>query len=284
MKLTLSIDGAVLKVLSYEGKQVLSWISLPFNPALLERGFIADEEAIAKVIKNALTSRGLKAENVIAALPGLGSLSRIITLPPGKDIDLKIVIPGEVRRLCSVSLDENYLFWQALPQLKSSFFTLVVPKSPLDSLVRTLKLAGLRPISIDLASLALARAVNQSQAIIARVEANSFDFIIIVNDIPMVMRSFLGEEEFESSAAVSLVAEEVERTVSFYNNSHLGPPLPSDVPVYPCGSFASASDFAPAVEKATGHPLGQPDPVLQFPEGFPVAQMMVNIGLALKVL
>ena len=284
MKLTLSIDGAVLRVFSYEGRRVLSWISLPFNPTLLERGFIADEEAIAKVIKNALASRGLKAINVIAAIPSVDSLSRIITLPPGKDIDLKTVIPRELRRLCSVSLDENYLFWQALPQLKGSLFTLVVPKSPLDSLVRTLKLAGLRPVSIDLASLALARAVNQSQAIIARVEANSSDFIIIVNNIPMVMRSFLREEEFEPSTAVSLLAEEVERTVSFYNNSRLGPPLPSDVPIYPCGSFASAPDFAPAVEKATGRPLGQPELVLQFPEDFPVAQMMVNIGLALKVL
>ncbi|MFP4641930.1 MAG: type IV pilus biogenesis protein PilM [Chloroflexota bacterium] len=279
-KLTLSIEGSVLKVMSYTGKKVTGWVNFPFSPALVNRGFIADEGAVARVIQNAIANRGLKGSKVVAALPGVDSISRVISLPYGKDVDPEIAIPREVRRLTAVSLEENYLYWQALPQEEGSFFTLAVPKFAVDSLVRTLRMAGLKPVSFDTAPLALARAIDQSPAIIAHVELNSLDVIIIGENAPAVMRSHFSEESLSGDDA-DWVAGEIERTMSFYNTSRREP-LPPEVPVYLSGSLSSNQEVARAVEEATGHSVYEAEPAMKLPEDFPKASMMVNIGLTMK--
>jgi type IV pilus assembly protein PilM len=286
VRLTLSFDGAVLRMLTHEKTQVEDWISLPFNPNLLKKGFINDEAGMAKIIKNALSSKKILAREVVASLPGFDSLVRIIPLPKGKGVEPQIVIPREMRRVASVSLENNYLFWQALApsEKERPFFTLAVPKEPLDALIRTLKLAGLTPSSIDLSPLALARAVNQSEAIIARAENNGFDIIVMANSLPAGVRSFFVEEEFNPDNISARLTEEIERTITFYSSSRTGAPLSPDTPLYLCGFLSAYPDLAKELEEATGRPVGQPDMVLQFPRDFPASQMMVNLGLALKTL
>lgn len=278
-ELALSIEGSVLKIMSFKGNRVTGWANSPFSPALVNRGFIADERGMAKVIRNTQVTKGLKGSKVVAALPGLDSISRIISLPHGKDVNPKVAIPGEVRRLTAVSLEENYLYWQALPE-KGSFFALTVPKFGVESLVRTLRMAGLKPISFDTAPLALARATGQSPAIIAHVELNSLDIVIIGDNIPQIMRSHFSEEPLSGDNA-EWVAGEIERTVSFYNTSRREPITP-EVPVYLSGSLASNTEVPKAIEETTGHSTCESRPKMKLPRDFPTGSMMVNIGLALK--
>ncbi len=286
VRLTLSFDGTVLRMLSHEKTQVQDWISLPFNPNLLKRGFIADEAGMAKIIKTALSSKKILTKEVVAALPGFDSLVRVISLPNEKGIVPETMIPREMRRVASVSLESNYLFWQALPPLEKEkpFFTLAVPREPLDALIRTLKLAGLTPSSVDLSPLALARAVNQKEAIIAHAENNSFDIVVTVNSLPAAIRSFFVKEEFDPDNISTRLTEEIERTITFYSSTRTGSPLPPDTPIYLCGSLSSDPSLIETLRKSTDRPSGQPDMVLLFPDDFPSSQMMVNLGLALKTL
>ncbi len=141
-------------------------------------------------------------------------------------------------------------------------------------------MAELKPVSFDTAPLALARAINQSPAIIAHVELNTLDVIILGDNIPAVMRSHFSEESLSGDDA-EWVAGEIERTVSFYNTSRREA-LPPEVPVYLSGSLASNLELSRAVEETTGHSTYEAKPVAALPEELPVASMMVNIGLALK--
>ncbi len=282
--LTLSIEGTTLRVLACEGEKVSAWTSLPFNPALLRNGFVFNSKGMAQVIRNALDAKGLHHKKVVAALPGFQSLSRIITLPKGKGVRPKVVLPGEAVRLMRISTDNSYLFWQAAGNTEQQrFFVLAVPKEPLLSFVETLRLAGLRSAKIDLKPLALARAVNDSDAIIVNAENNSIDIVVVVDSIPVVTRSiFLGEESLSLESASSRVVEELGRTIAFYNDTNRDNPLAQQVPIYLCGAFAADPELPSMVLSEIGHPMGQPKLVLDVPLDFPIGQMMVNLGLVLK--
>lgn len=286
-KVSISIEGTTLRIIACEGKRITKWANLPFNPTLLRNGFIANPKDMSQVIKNALNGKDLKQKKVIVALPGFQSLSRIITLPRARDVNPKVVIPREAIRLMPVSMENSSIFWQALKKEKTqqSFFVLAVPKQPLLRLVETIRLAGLKPSKVDIAPLALARAVNQSDAIIANAENNGIDIVIVRDHIPYVMRSvFSGEETIPLESLAPRVVEELGINIGYYNDNNRDNPLPSNLPVYLCGACAIDPDLPSMVQREIGYPVGELKSTLRTPRDFPTAQMMVNIGLILKEL
>ena len=79
-------------------------------------------------------------------------------------------------------------------------------------------------------------------------------------------------------------AEELSRTVTFYNSSHLESPLDAEVPVFVCGELAEAPEtWLSLVGRLDYNVSALPSPVEHI-EGFPANEFMVNIGLALKEL
>lgn len=284
-KLSLSLDGTSVRLLIYQRRKVIDWINLPFNPELMKEGLISDPAGMAKVIRNALREKRIGERKVRAALPAFGVLSRLLTLPPGRDIRPGEVIPREARRLISVPPEENYLFWQKLagPEYEQRFLVLAVPRQPLHALLETLKLAGLRPTAIELSSLCLARAVNRSTAIILEAEPNLIGVVIVVDGIPVLMRSSpLSGETLLPSASAPRLAQELAQNLSFYNSAHRENPLPPDAPVYLCGSLAVDPELARRVESIVAHPVRKPELILESPPDFPAPHFMVNIGLAMR--
>ncbi|RLC71903.1 MAG: hypothetical protein DRI26_04160 [Chloroflexi bacterium] len=281
--LTLSLEGSTLRVLQARGRRITAWLSLPFNPAFLSGGFIADPTGMAEVIRNALIRKGLHARRVRAAFPGFQSLSRLITLPRAKELHPEEILPGEARRLMRISLEDTYLFWQrvAITSRQQRFLVLAIPKAPLQTFVETLRLAGLRPSRLELKPLSLVKAVGQPQAIIASVETNGIDIVIVIDHLPMLMRSlYLGEGALTLETVPSPLVDELSHTISFYNNSNPDKQLPSGTPLYLCGALASGLD-ASAIGQEFGMPAGELHPVLNVPPEFPLAQMLVNLGLAI---
>lgn len=187
----------------------------------------------------------------------------------------------------SVTEEDNYLHWQPLPSEPDiiQVFVLAVPREPLNALVEAIRQAGLRPYAIDLKPLALMRAVNRKDAVIANAESNSLELVIVADDIPTLMRSvFLGEGVVSQDYAVGRVSDEITRTIGYYNDSNRDNPLSPEVPIFLTGDAASGVSFALNVGALIGYPVQPLDPPLPYPEDFPVAEFMVNLGLVLKVL
>ncbi len=281
-KLALSIGGGILRALLFQGAKVTRWVNLPIRPDLLHKGAVADLQGLAGIIRRTLRERGIKAKKVLLALPSADVLWRLITLPSGRDIVPREVIPREVRRLLGISLEENYLFWARLPgpSAEQRFFALVVPRAMLYSWLETLKLAGLKPARVELSSLCLARSVNEGTAIILQAEPTSIEVIILKESVPQLMRSlFLTEETLLPGTAAGRVTQELERNLSFYSSSHREEPLPPDTPVFLCGSLSADPELAPAIEATTGFRVKEIKPVVRVPQDLPLAQFMVNLGL-----
>jgi hypothetical protein len=284
--LALSIEGNDIRLLSYANNAVDSWKSVPFDANLLKMGQVADPVGLGEIIKSAV--EGIEAGRcyVLCAMPGLRSVSRIISVPNVSKKDMESLIPREVRRTMTVSEEDNYFHWQALPveAAQARVFVLAVPKEPMALLLQALSNAGIRPSQVDLKPLALMRAINQKDAIIANCEGNSMELVIVSDDIPVLIRSvFLGEGVANQDYAVGRISDELGRTVVTYNEINKERPLDQDVPIYLTGAAASGVPFALNVAALTGRTVQPLESPVTVPEDLPLAEYMVNIGLILKV-
>jgi len=285
--MALSIESTELRLVSYNKGAIESWDRVSFDPQLLTMGLVADPEGLGIVIKSALEGRGASTSQMVCAPLDLKVESRLISIPKLGKKEMESVIPREIRRLLDITEEDNYVHWQALPTETNQVpvFALAVPKETLLDFIETLRVGGVRPRAIDLKPLALMRAVNQKDAIIANGESNSVELVIVIDDVPVLMRSiFLGEGEVSEDYAVGRISDELKRTVDTYNDTNKDNPLDPEMPIYLSGATASSVPFALNVAALTGRTVQPLEPPIRYPEDFPLAEYMVNVGLILKIL
>jgi type IV pilus assembly protein PilM len=285
---TLFIRDTGINLLVMKGGQVEKWASLPLEPGLVSQGLVVDEAQVADKVKQIFKETGAKANKVVIALSGHDSLYRIITLPELPDAVLPEAIRREAKRTIPTPLEEVYFSYQRLPALtkgESRIFLVTFPRNLVDALVRTLHQAGVKPYIMDLAPLALCRIPDEPRAIIVNARLDHLDVIVLADRLPQVIRRLSLPGEAESlEGRLPLIAEEFNRTVAFYNSSHMEKPLDSTVPVHVCGDLAKVPDTWQSVVGGAGYSVSLlPSPV-EAPEGFNANEFMVNIGLALKEL
>jgi type IV pilus assembly protein PilM len=282
---TLFIDDTDIRLVTFRGKHVKKWAYSPLEPGLVADGVILEEEVVANQVRELFEQQGIT-RRVIAGLSGFNCLYRVITLPELPRAILDEAVRREAERVVPMSLDQVHLSYQSIPALKGEtrLFLVASPRTTVDALLRTLRQAGLEPYLMDLAPLALCRTVDEPRAIILDARPTNFEIIILADRIPQVIRSLPLSQEAESlSEKLPLIREELDRTVNFYNSSHLEKPIDSTVPLLVCGDLAEA----PEVWQTLAGRWNCPVSVLPWsasPEGFIPSQFMVNIGLANKEL
>ena len=285
---TLFIRDTSINLLVMKGNQIEKWASSPLEPGLVSQGLIVDEAQVADRVKQIFKETGAKTDKVTIALSGHDSLYRIITLPELPEAVLPEAVRREAQRTIPTPLEEVYFSYQHLPvQTKGEnrVFLATFPRNLVDALVRTLRQAGVKAHVMDLAPLALSRIPNEPRAIIVNARLDHLDVIVLADRLPQVIRRLALPGEAESlEERLPLIAEEFNRTVSFYNSSHTERPLDAKVPVFVSGDLAETPDMWPSVVGGAAYTVSAlPSPV-EVPEGFSTNQFMVNIGLALREL
>jgi type IV pilus assembly protein PilM len=284
---TLFIRDTSINLLVMKGDKVEKWASLPLEPGLVSQGLVVDEAQVAGKVKQIFKETGAKTKKVITALSGHDSLYRIISLPELPEAVLPEAIRREAKRTIPTPLEEVYFSYQRLdaPKGETRVFLVTFPRNLVDALIRTLRQAGVKPYIMDLAPLALCRIPNEPRAMIVNARLEHLDVIVIADRLPQVIRRLVLPGEAESlEERLPLIAEEFNRTVAFYNSSHMEKPLDTTVPVFVCGDLAEKPETWESVISRTGYSVSPlPSPV-QAPEGFNPNEFTVNIGLALKEL
>ena len=229
----------------------------------------------------------MKASKGIAGLSGLHCLCRVITLPRLSGAMLAEAVRQEAESIMPVPLEELYLSWQVIPAggEETQAFLVALPRNIVDALIGTLRQADIKPYLIDLAPLALARAVKETTAVTIGVRSTEFDIVIIENGVPYPIRTVsLPGEALPLQEKLPVITEELERTISFYNSTYPEKALEPSTPVFISGEPADEPELCRSLSGEFGFPvLPLPSP-LEYPEGFAPSQYMVNIGLALKKL
>jgi type IV pilus assembly protein PilM len=284
---TLYIRDTGIHLLVMKGNQVEKWATSPLDPGLVTQGLIVDEAQVADKVRQIFRDTGAQTSKVITALSGHDSLYRIITLPDLPDAVLPEAIRREVKRTIPTPLEEVYFSYQRLPSSKgeSRVFLVAFPRNLVDVLVRTLRQAGVKPYVMDLAPLAISRILDEPRAIIVNARLDYLDVIVLADRLPQVIRRLSLPGEADSlEGRLPLIAEEFNRTVTFYNSGHMENPLDANVPVYVCGDLAEAPDSWQSVVGGAGYSVSAlPSPV-EAPEDFHHNEFMVNIGLAFREL
>jgi len=282
---SLYIDDFSIRLLITTGKGVKKWAELPLESGLVKDRVIVDEVAVASAIRRLFDTEGLKTRRVITSLSGLHCVSRLITLPRLPKSLLPEAIMREAERLLPVPLEKFYLSWQTISRGKDeiNIFLIAFPRDAADALTKTLRKAGLDPYLIDVKPLALARVVDKSTAIVADVQHNELDIVVIVDRIPQLIRTIsLPRENQSRQKKMAVIREELDRTINFYNSSHGDNPLDSDIPIFVSGELVKESEEGITLAgnlKTFAIPLLSP---IKYHRALPPSRYMVNVGLALK--
>jgi len=285
---TLFIRDTGINLLVMKGNQIEKWAGSPLEPGLVSQGLIVDEAQVADQVKRLFEETGAKTNKVTVALSGHDSLYRIITLPELPEAVLPEAVRREAQRTIPTPLEEVYFSYQRLPPQtlgENRVFLATFPRNLVDALMRTLRQAGVKAHVMDLAPLALSRIPNEPRAIIVNARLDHLDVIVLADRLPQVIRRLSLPGEAESlEERLPLIAEEFNRTVSFYNSSHMEHALDNKVPVFVSGDLEEVPDMWPSVVGGGAYTVSAlPSPV-EVPEGFSTNQFMVNIGLALREL
>lgn len=281
---TIYIDNSAIWVLVARGKQPRKWASMPLEPGLAMDGVVRDQDAVAGKIKELWQTHRIGTRKVIAGISGINCLYRLITLPELPKSLLPEAVRREASRALAIPLEQLYLSWQTLPTLRGETLVYLAasPRNSVDALISTLRKAGLNPYLMDLKPLALARTTTESRAIILDVQPASFDIVVLTERVPQVVRSLPLPQESRLKEKMSLIKEELDRAVTFYNSSHMDKPIEAAVPLLVCGELAEQPDAWKLLTGRLERPVQALPTPMETPEGFPANQYMTNMGLALK--
>lgn len=282
---TLFIKDTGIYVLGIRGMRAEKWAVLPLEPGLVSQGVVQDEAQVASKIQELLRLAEIRTRRVVVALTGVNSLYRTISMPQLPENMIPEAVKREARGVIPVPLDQVYLAYQSIPAPRGEtrLFLTSFLRTEADSLFRTLKLAGLDPYLVDLAPLVLCQIPNEPRAIIVDTGPERLGVMVMSERVPQLIRSVsLPGEATSLSEKLSTIAEEFNRTISFYNSSHLESPLEATVPVFISGDLALEPEHWQLVVGRLNSKISLLPSPIDYPDSFPVNEFMVNIGLTLK--
>lgn len=282
-QVNLYIDDAGIYVLLSRLRRAQKWTSLPLEPGLVKYGLIEDQAAVAAKLKELWQAAKIKDKKVIVAISGIGCLYHLLSLPelPGD------LLPEAIRREASslgVSTEEAYLSWQVLsaPRGEMRIYLAALPRKTVDALISTLRQAGLKPYLMDIKPLCLARAATESRVITIDTQPATLDITIVVEGIVGVVRSLTLPLEAPPEEKIRLMRVELERAIAFYNSAHMDKPIEPSVPIMVSGEAAQWEGLWGTLRGRENRPVQVLPSPMEMKDGFPSAQYMTNIGLALK--
>lgn len=285
LTVALTYEGAQLKLLVCEGRRVVSWETIPFDPRLVNGNVVAEPFNLGRLIRDALARRGLPRGRIHCALPGAGALSRVVEVPrAGVRGRRKAVVPEAMRAL-GVSPGRHYVYWQTVDESADGqlVFVLATPRDAMRSLIETMRAAEIRPRTVDVTPLALARAVGQPDEIVIELDPSGVDLVIVLDDVPLVMRSVVfGERALTLEEAQEAALDLLVRELRAYEDVYVGSRVERTVPIYLAGDMGGGLRLADRIRSATGHAIGRLTPLIDYPDDFPVAEYLANVGLILK--
>jgi len=287
-RMAFTIEGLSLKMLTFAGKRIESWYSIPLNPNFVRDGLVAAPGEIGKIMAGAIQEKGIPVNGVVSALASTGSAGQVMTLPRVKGGKLKEVVVREMRRAMPGAADVDYLYWRPVNMgsttgQRQEIYALAVPRNNVISMVEVCRTAGVKLKGMELRPFALARAVNCKNGIIVHGEIDNIEIVIVDRSFLAMFRGVPVKEVNPSpEVAWQYLIRELPFTIDYYNRSHHESNITAEAAVYLSGGLALDPEMAPKLAQATGRKVARIEPPPGCPQNFPLEQYLVNVGLMLK--
>lgn len=278
------IEATDIRYLALQKGRVSRWGSVPLAAGLMSEGLVANAVEVGRALESLFSRENLDRRRVVAAVCGLRSIPRLLTLPRLQASMMEAAISREAKREMPVSLENLYLSWQSLPSSgeQQRIYLLGVPRDLVDAQYRTFQAAGIPLQALDLKPLALVRAVGKQEAVIVNLEQDMLDLILVVDYLPAIMRTFTMNPSLSPFAKVDRLVSELNQTIQFYNDSHPTAPIGPNTPICLTGRLLGQREAVERLRGAVDRPVERPLAPLPCPEELSVPEYMTNLGLVMK--
>ena len=282
---SITLEHGFIKLLVTQGLEVIDYRVSMANPQFFREGLVSDTNRMAAVLHTTLGELKGSHHRIIGSVPGYQGTMGEMELPRARDLDPAVVIPREAGRAMGISSDTSYLTWHRLPDNvdRSRWLVVSATRRSITALTNTIAAVGLPIRTLELRPFALARALNQPEAVIVWTAVDGTDVIVVRGGTPVAHQSaYWGADPVGGSILVNRLTELVGQTIETYNELALDTALPDATPLYITGTPAGLDrDVGQQVAANLGRQAEAPVPPLTLPEGFPLDDLIVNVGLAL---
>jgi len=285
MPVTLDISAESLKLVSFNGNRVEKWGTAPLSPGMVRDGVILQPQAVGAAIDALFQDLKITKGGLNATITGLSFTYRMFRLPRVSSALMTEAILRAAKKEIPLALDEIYLSWRIIETTKEEIevFLFGAPRNLIDAALQTFSIAGVKPLSIDLKSLTLARAANRPDALVINFEPDCFDIVVVAEGLPVILHTVIPRVEGVTlEDNVKRLADELARTVDFYNITHAVNPIKSTVPVLLAGTLANDPKTTGLIQNSVEYHVEAMTSTLKAPPDFPEVSYAGNIGLALK--
>lgn len=282
---TLYIDDTSIRLLVCQGQLIKKWAHLQLEPGLVEGSFVLQEAEVTARIKQLLQNQGIRTRKVILGISGLHSLTRPATLPQLPKAMLPEAVVREARRVLPVPLDQLYLFWHTIPSSKGKIriYMAATPRKSIDSLVKVLRGAGLEVSRMAIKPLALTKLIPVNTAVLIDLQPGEFDILIMVDGVAQPIRTItLPNEELSVEQKFSMIVNDLDRTITFFNTNNQQNPLDPKVPIFVSGELIGKADLQDMLSRKTNRPVQTLFPPLKGFDQVDLENYSVNLALAVK--
>jgi len=279
-----NIESTSARFITVDGKRVSRWGDAPLPPGLVKDTLVSNAPALGHHLHDFFAAAGVPRNNIVAGLPGLRSVSRIVALPRLRRSRINEAVRWEARREMRMRLGDLHLSWQIIDEQgpECRVFLLATPTSLQDTLTQALKEADVRPNAMYLKPLALARMVNRPRAVIMDLESDTNSIIVVDAGIPQIMHTMvIRQESFHMEDRIGRMTEDLERTLRFFAGAHPDSTLESSAPFYLTGGLSCSPEVPELMQKLLRRQVEVPRSILEHAPDFPVAKFAANLGLAL---
>jgi Tfp pilus assembly protein PilN len=277
--LALNIEDDTLKLTVFKGKSVSFALEVPLAQGWVQNGVVIDRLAVGQQIIKALLENKVKDRDVVACVSATHSIYRVVYVPKLERALMAEAARKEMERVSPVPLDTLYTSWQdvKLSDVEFGLCLLGLPHDNVDSIVDTMTLAGLKLKSLELKPLAVSRVIDEATSIVVNIQANGFDITILENGIPELIRSLTFPQAImPDPERVSMVKEELIRTVNFHNTGHTERQLGGNTPCFISGQMQAG------MLQDAGYVLKSLPSLINYPGWVDAGRFAANTGLMLK--
>ncbi|MEK7519557.1 MAG: type IV pilus assembly protein PilM [Patescibacteria group bacterium] len=171
----LDISDLSLKIVKLKKKRgtlkLVSFGETEIRPGIIEGGEIKDEEALSKIIEEAvLKVKGekLRTKYAICSLPEEKAFLQVIQMPKMSDEELGKAIRFEAENYIPLPVEKVYLDFQKVKPFSdhldhTDVLLVALPKNIVDPYVSCLKKSGLIPLALEVESQAISRALVKGE-------------------------------------------------------------------------------------------------------------------------
>jgi hypothetical protein len=282
----LDITSSEIRAVAVNMGKVKKWASAPLPQDVVKAGVIRDPQTLGIIIDSLFHVYHLNKGRVIVTVTGLPFIYRTVSMPAGQRIATE-AIERESRREMAITKDDMYISWQQTEKLSNSgevnYFVIGIPRSSLNPVMEALAAASIKPDSIDIKPLALARAAAQPEALVVSLEDDYVDIVLVAGGLVRVMHSFnLSEKAVAGGALVNEIVAGLARAIKAFERDFPRLTLDSESAVLFSGSASAEQPLLDNISAATGREVKMISSVLAAPKGMSSGAYLGVLGLVAK--